>query len=798
MQVTIFKDISTTEQAFHRDIDFVLDRIKRCHSRELIEIIRNEKDKKIRDKSKMSLPSICFSGTFKKRAIKGLIEHSGLICIDFDGFEDEDKLSEYRSTLTKDAYSFSVFLSPSGNGLKVLVKIPPMVDFHKKYFETLQKYYASKHFDKSTSDVSRVCYESCDEDIYINKDSVLWEELPVEEIEEIGTMNAAIPLTSEYEIIERLNTWFAKNYTMIKGERNDNLFKLAAAFNTYGVAQTTCESSLRSFANDSFPVSEIENTVRSAYKKASDHGTKSFEDSRKKDAISTGIKNGKTREEIRDETGADDKEIQKVRKSITTETFWEYGSRGGLKLSHYDYKLFLEEEGYSKYYPSVIGNHTLIKIKESNIIQNVSTSKIRDYVLSYLRDRLSDMGKQPFNFMAESTKYFKEDFLSMISSKDVKFKRDSKSDAFLYFKNHAIKVTSNDIKKIDYIDLEGFIWENQIIQHDHIDSDKKKSVYEDFIMKLSGDDSSRYDSIRSTIGFLLHSHKSSKNNKAVILNDETISDKPNGGSGKGLFCKALGHLRRVSIEDGKRFSLEKTFCFQKVSLDTQILQFDDVKRNFDFENLFPVVTEGLEIEKKNKDAVFIPFELAPKIVITTNYTIGGIGGSFDRRKHELEFSDFFSDKHSPYDEYDGEFFTSWDSREWMRFYSFMISCLQFYLKDGLIASSFKNLAARKFIKETCSEFYEWVIAKDVAIASNTRHTRSKLMTSFTEEYPDYATGKFKISQRRFNGWCQAYAKFIGSEYNEGNTQGVKWLSVDSSSVKKSEEKVNSTLFEDYR
>jgi len=84
-----------------------------------------------------------------------------------------------------------------------------------------------------------------------------------------------------------------------------------------------------------------------------------------------------------------------------------------------------------------------------------------------------------------------------------------------------------------------------------------------------------------------------------------------------------------------------------MSVDTQVLSFDDVKKHFDFERLFSVITEGITIEKKNKDAIKIPFDKSPKIIITTNYAIKGKGNSFERRKWELEFKQFYTQEFTP-------------------------------------------------------------------------------------------------------------------------------------------------------
>jgi hypothetical protein len=117
----------------------------------------------------------------------------------------------------------------------------------------------------------------------------------------------------------------------------------------------------------------------------------------------------------------------------------------------------------------------------------------------------------------------------------------------------------------------------------------------------------------------MHTFKTSANNRAIILNDETISENPNGGSGKGLFWNALSKVKKVSSIDGKSFNFDKSFLYQTVSPDTQLLIFDDVKKNFDFERLFSIITEGMTIEKKNQDAIQIPVQKSPKIIITTNY-----------------------------------------------------------------------------------------------------------------------------------------------------------------------------------
>lgn len=145
--ITIFKNIKETSTPFHRPVDFVLDRIKEGKHKELIRSIRKETDKSKRNILKKNLPAICFSGTFSKRSDDALIDHSGVICLDFDGYPSESSMLSFKEALTKDQFVLSAFISPSGNGLKVLIKIPKDADNHKRYFDALSNYFDSEYFD---------------------------------------------------------------------------------------------------------------------------------------------------------------------------------------------------------------------------------------------------------------------------------------------------------------------------------------------------------------------------------------------------------------------------------------------------------------------------------------------------------------------------------------------------------------------------------------------------------------------------------------------------------------------------
>ena len=121
--VTIFKNIKEVNTPFHKEIGFVLERIKTGASKDRIKDIRKCKDKAKRQELKKELPAICFSGKFNKRNSESIEEHSGFICLDFDGYEKQKDLLMDKEKFTKDKYVYACFISPSGNGLKVLIDV---------------------------------------------------------------------------------------------------------------------------------------------------------------------------------------------------------------------------------------------------------------------------------------------------------------------------------------------------------------------------------------------------------------------------------------------------------------------------------------------------------------------------------------------------------------------------------------------------------------------------------------------------------------------------------------------------
>ena len=788
--VTIFQNIRDTETPFFRDVHVILERIKdgAGATKELVKKIRLEKRKPERQELKKGLPAICFSGTFNKRTDASLLEHSGLICLDFDGYLKQKELLQDKETLSKNKYVFSVFISPSGNGLKVLVKIPADAENHTNYFNSLEKYFNSEYFDKTSKNLSRVCYESYDPLIYVNDNSSIWDVIEEPEYTEVNRNRdvATIPITDENKIVEILVKWWHKKYPMMEGQRNQNAYILAMAFNDFGINKSLASYVLNQFANEEFTLKEIALTIDSAYKHTANFGTKYYEDEERVNQIKAKLLRGVSKKEIRFQlqdshldSDTIDAVLNKVEEENAKQTFWEKNDRGVLKLIHIQFKQFLEDNGFYKYCPEGGKNYIFVKVT-NNLIDHTSEKEIKDFVLTHLFE-LDDIAV--YNFFADNTRFFKEEFLSMLSTIEIYFIGDTKDASYLYYKNCAVKISKDTILTIDYMDLGGYVWKDHVIDRNfNICNVTGNCDFKKFVANINGTDENRIRTMESTIGFLLHGYKNLSFCPAVILNDEVISDNPEGGTGKGLLMSALSKMKKLVVIDGKAFAFEKSFAYQLVSADTQILCFDDVRKHFDFERLFSVVTEGLTLEKKNKDAIKIPFSKSPKIAITTNYAIKGAGNSFARRKWELELHQYYNKNFTPLDEFGKLMFGDWNDDDWCEFDNYMIGCLMGYLRTGLVKSKFVNLKIRQLSAETCHEFIEWCGLvdnndKNVVLQTGIRLYKNDLYSNFIDEYPDYGPrGRMTISRTKFYKWLIAYAIYKeGTMPQEDRDQQGRWI-----------------------
>lgn len=780
VNISIFRSLYEAKDVpYIVTLEKALNRIKTGKkSLSLIKAIRVCKDDEQRNEMKRNLPCYVFSGEFKERNQQGLIKHSGLCILDFDKFPDRETMQQSIDIIKSNPHVLSAFISPSGNGIKVLIRIPECDKIsHPKYFKEFQNKYNYDFFDMSNSNIDRVCFESYDPDIYINYEAKVFNPVLSDEGYFMKDRVPVLPIDNEDKIAELIMKWnWNKDFT--EGQRNSYIFDVAGAFCEYGISKEYAEEYiLNNIVIGQFPDREAITTIKSAYK-TRQFKIKYFEDFDKIKRVKADLSKGK--ENVIKKHKISEEAFDEIKVEEEQQDFWYYEqTKQGekCKVDMLKYKKFLESSGFKKYFPYDTQKPTWVKIV-SNQVEETSVEKIKDYVLDYLLEK----GEiKVWNYFAGYSSIFSENILLMLDTVELLILQDEKDRSFIAFDNGILEVTKNSIELVEYVDVDGYIWKSHIIKRDFVKQKNTDNDYKVFINNISNN---KPDPIESAIGYLLSSYKNKMNNKAVILNDEVITDNPEGGTGKGLFIQGVKQIRRVSILDGKAFDEKKSFPYQTVSPETQILVFDDVKKNFDFESKFSLVTEGMTLERKNKDAVKLSVEGSPKIVISTNYAIKGEGNSHDRRRHELEVSQYYGKYKTPFDEFGRELFSDWSAKDFIPFDNYMVSCLQKYLIYGLMVQDGANIKTRKFIAETSMEFMEWISDED-NFKLYVKHEKSDKYNEFINEYKDFQRW---LTRKKFAIWIQKYASYKDMKFYQGHSGGFKWFMINDSSYNENETK----------
>jgi VirE N-terminal domain. len=138
-----------------------------------------QKAKRAVEKLKKDLPAVTWSGRFSYRASGKLLQHSGLLCADLDSLGPE--LETVRKKLKASPHLFALFLSPTGNGLKAVFRVPADASQHSGTFRAVEahvKQLTGVRIDESGKDVSRLCFMSYEPQLYHNPNATELDPLP--------------------------------------------------------------------------------------------------------------------------------------------------------------------------------------------------------------------------------------------------------------------------------------------------------------------------------------------------------------------------------------------------------------------------------------------------------------------------------------------------------------------------------------------------------------------------------------------------------------------------------------------
>jgi len=265
--VSIYKEFKKVSSDV--EITEVIECIKNGDYKDDINAIRyavHSEDLKTVDEIKSTLIGFTTSGTFgTSRTKENINSYSKMICLDFDKL-DHQELQEILTIIKICNYTYVSFISPSGNGIKVIVKVNCDAESHDETYIQVAEYYKSITgitYDKKCKDITRLCFLSYDEDVYVNNNSEIFN--PVFEIKTTEPSKPSINQSSNTDaLLDKCLKFTEQKEQYYEGNRNNFIHLFSSNANRFGIYQ---EDTLN-FCLNNFDLNtkEIESSVKSAYK----------------------------------------------------------------------------------------------------------------------------------------------------------------------------------------------------------------------------------------------------------------------------------------------------------------------------------------------------------------------------------------------------------------------------------------------------------------------------------------------------------------------------------------------------
>lgn len=433
------------------------------------------------------------------------------------------------------------------------------------------------------------------------------------------------------------------------------------------------------------------------------------------------------------------------------EKFWEEvtkcdrngNERIECQYSYVNARNFLQRHGFGRY--RISESAYRFAFVEKHFVSFVESYDVRDYLVNFAED---NCGKMVLEMLLKgSVQYLGPDKLSMLKELKPNFLQPSRDCQYFYFRDVFWRVTRSGIEEMKYNMLTHDVWADSrrdidVVRYTSlVDFDLDESGHYTYSITPVGemcnflrflentsnfswrkDENGQTDANEKAemaqhllsklcaIGYMAMDVKDAGVTRAVIAMDGKQSEvgESNGRSGKSLVGELMRKITNVAYIGGKKDKLlDDQFIWDGINEKTRLVFIDDVKQNFDFEMLFPLITGDWMVNHKGGERITMPFERSPKIYIPTNHAVAGSGSSFRDRQWIILFSDYYNETHKPVDDFGCQFFTEWEFLQWSLTWNLVAQCVQLYLTYGVVQAPGDRAEHRRLRQEITEGFLQW-------------------------------------------------------------------------------------------
>ena len=227
-------------------------------------------DEKTADEIKSGLLGFTTSGTFgDSRTKANIVSYSQILGLDFDHIPVTE-INNLVTLINGCEYTFASFISPSGEGLKVFIKTNSNAEQHTTAYNQVANFYkelSGYDFDAKCKDITRLCFVSCDADLFINENATTFEvREEVKPLKSETQKEVKHDLTTD-ELLEKCLKFTEQKEQYYNGNRNNFIFLFSCNANKFGIY----EDDTLNYCINNFDLEEreIKATVNSTYKNQS-------------------------------------------------------------------------------------------------------------------------------------------------------------------------------------------------------------------------------------------------------------------------------------------------------------------------------------------------------------------------------------------------------------------------------------------------------------------------------------------------------------------------------------------------
>ena len=459
-----------------------------------------------------------------------------------------------------------------------------------------------------------------------------------------------------------------------------------------------------------------------------------------------------------------EKLVKRAKKSHYADYQTDKNGKGSYTISETALTYFLWLNGYSQI-KDVNDPKPQYIYEKNGIVSHVKAKDIHNFLKEWCEhEGVSELLQ---NTLMKSCRTMITDSTGHLTMRDdMDFSSATPTSQTVYFNNSKVTVTADSINHQPYSAYTGgrYVWEESVVKHTYRKLKPQFTWEKDeegrYIITFAEDAPSKLARvvrnmarlhwrkqdelglqlteeevveemqalvvIMLMIGYLLHRHKSPSAAYAALLLDYAIGNSPkerNGRSGKTFLLKAVGALLKMEYIDMSNLAKKSNqqFGFSGVKESTGLIIVDECPENFAFNELYAKISDDMEVERKGKDPVVIPFSKAPKFGIATNHTLKDHSPSTEGRFAPVVVADYYHVKTQLNDyretrKISDEFHQNlldleYAETDWQADIHFMLECLQMFLSlpvaDRRQMPPIKNIEQRELQAAISDGFRQW-------------------------------------------------------------------------------------------